>query len=359
MGLGFRLLEEVAETELSLELGSKSTTLLITGPERTVVDVGGVLSTVRVTGEVDASLDGSGHLGEVAGVNRILGAPEEVVRHVVGSSDLHVVDLGAHESEAGFSTDVEVVGEVGVETGHETELEHAGALAEGLRPNDVLILVTDLVLIVCTPELLLHGGAGHTVSNFKTDVGAEVVATCVEVLLVTGSNHEGGSAVGVVEVRTRDLIVARSNIGTCDGRNSTFHDRAVRHDAEVRLRATYTIEVKLTEADGLLVGAVEGQAQTERSLFIREVPVLDGGTINRGITEWGELQFNVVFASELLLGGGRSGKQGNQCQGGQDVLHLEVSNSFPAARKGIRAKVRNISTLFPQQIALSISKSTE
>jgi hypothetical protein len=37
-----------------------------------------------------------------------------------------------------------------------------------------------------------------------------------------------------------------------------------------------------------------------------------------------------VFAPELLLGGGRSGKQGNKCQGGQDVLHLEVSKSFRA-----------------------------
>jgi hypothetical protein len=114
--------------------------------------------------------------------------------------------------------------------------------------------------------------------------------------------------------------------------------KSVRHDAEVGLRTANTVEVKLAEANGLLVGAIEGQAQTEGGLFVREIPVLDGGSINRRVTERRELQFDVVFAPELLLGGGRSGKQGNQCQGGQDVLHLEVSKSFRAQEREFGAR---------------------
>ena len=154
-----------------------------------------------------------------------------------------------------------------------------------------------------------------------------------------------------------NLVVTGGNVCACNGRDSAFNHSAVGHDGEVRLWATNSVEVEFAEADGLLVRAVEGQAQAECRFFIGKIPVFDGRTINWGIAEWRELQLNVVFAPELLLGGGRSGKQGNKCQGGQDVLHLEVSKSFRAQETQFPRNARNISTSFPQRVALNISLS--
>ena len=58
----FRLLEEVSESQLRLELGSERPALLASRPERAVVNVGWVLTTVCVTNKIYAALNWSGHL---------------------------------------------------------------------------------------------------------------------------------------------------------------------------------------------------------------------------------------------------------------------------------------------------------
>ena len=65
--------------------------------------------------------------------------------------------------------------------------------------------------------------------------------------------------------------------------------------------------------------------RTEGGLFVRKVPVLDGGSVDWAVTKWSELELDVVLATELLLGVGGGGKEGHQGQGRKDVLHLEVS----------------------------------
>ncbi len=131
------------------------------------------------------------------------------------------------------------------------------------------------------------------------------------------------------------------------GGNATFYNRSVRHDGEVRLRASNSVEVKFTETDGLVVCAVESQAQTECRLFVCKVSVLDCCAVNWAVTERGELELDIVLATELLLGIGGGGKDGNQGQGRKDVLHLVVSLwGFRAQEKQFRRSADTYARFF-------------